>query len=583
MAEAPNIESILVADCGAVLTKLLLIERVADSYRFIAQAEAQTTGRAPWNDLSVGIVKAVQELEEVTQRTIYARGRIVVPRRGLEGVDAFVVILSAAGPLRVVLGGLVREMSLESGRRAVASTYAAVEATLSREGNLKSPQETWARTVRDVMPDVVLLVGGVDGGARRPVMELAESVALAASMLEQEQRPAVLYAGNAELRPQITKLLGDITRVVIADNVRPSADTEHLGPAQSALERFYIDKRLRTAPGIETLSSWSRVPFLPAATAFARVVDFLWHREGNRDRGVLGVDIGASTTTMAATFKGHPYLTVYGHGISNGITDWIAEHGTSRLLRWIPDELGEDDLLAMLYNTELQPFTVPQTPLELRVRLALAREMLRSAFEIARPTWEASVTGAAQNGTMPLIDPILISGGGVVQAPRPGQALLAVLDGLQPAGISTVLLDINRAAPALGAVAGIKPVAAASALDAGTLASLGTVISPVGQGRPGETVLRMHIIYDNGGELDVEARYGEIEVWPLLTGQRATLEIAPNRRFDVGLGPGQGGRVEVLGGLVGLVVDARGRPIALPADRDQRRRALNRWTWDVGG
>lgn len=589
MAEAQNIESILVADCGTVVTKLSLLERIADSYRFVAQAETQTTARAPWNDLSIGVIKAAQELEAVTGRQLYTRGRITVPRRGLEGVDAFVVILSAVAPLRVILAGLVREMSLESGRRAITGTYATVDAVLSREGNghgeraAQSPQETWARAIRDLTPDIVLLVGGVDGGARRPVVELGEAVALAASMLPEEQRPAVLYAGNAALRSYMTKLLGDITRVVAVDNVHPTADTEHLGPAQMALEEFYVEERLRKAPGVEALSMWSRLPFVPVATAFSRVVDFLWHREGNTDRGVLGVDVGAATTTMAVTFNGHPYVTVYEHGVANGLIDWVEKHDLNRLLRWIPEEMESDLLLTMLHNIELQPATVPQNPRELWVQLAIAREMLRATLQIARPTWNVGDALFGENGVMPRIDPILISGGGLVHTPRPGHALLAILDGLQPVGISTLLLDVNRAAPAIGAVAGIKPLLAASALDAGSLVSLGTVISPVGQGRQGEVVLRMRIAYDNGSELDVEAHYGEIEIWPLLAGQRATIEIRPGRRFDIGMGPGQGGKVEVLGGLVGLIVDARGRPLTLPENVDQRRRVLNRWLWDVGG
>ncbi len=583
MEEARNIQSVLVADCGTAITKLSLIERVADSYRLVAQTEAQTTGNPPWHDLSVGVRKALQGLETMTERQFYTQGRIIVPRRGLQGVDAFVVIMSAVAPLRVILAGLVREMSLESGLRAARGTYATIEATLSREGNPVSPQETWARTVRDLTPDLVLLVGGVDGGARRPVLELAEAIALAASMLNEEERPAVLYAGNRTLRPHITKLLGDITRVLIADNVHPSADTEHLGPAQSELETFYIEKRLRTAPGIETLSMWSRLPLVPAATAFSRVVDYLWHREGNQDRGVVGVDIGAATTTMSAVFDGRPYTTVYEHGVVNGLSEWVDAHGLARLSRWIPDDLDEETLMTLLYNAELQPLATPQTTQELWVQLAVAREMLRATLKTARPTWDTS--GAEINGweTMPRLDPILISGGGLVHTPRPGQALLTVLDGLQPAGISTLLLDVNQAASAIGAIAGIKPLVAASALNAGTLASLGTVISPVGQARPGDVVMRMRIEYENGSELNVEAHYGEIEVWPLLADQRATLEVRPSRRFDVGLGPGRGGRVEVLGGLVGLVVDARGRPLMLPENRDQRRRILTRWNWDVGG
>ncbi|MGC9347045.1 MAG: glutamate mutase L [Anaerolineae bacterium] len=583
MAEERNIESILIADCGAVVTKLLLIDRVADSYRVIAQSEALTTGDPPWEDLSVGVIRAMQDLESITGRTLYSEGRVISPRRDLQGVDAFVAIISAVAPLQVILAGLVREMSLESARRAASGTYTDIKAMLSREGGLRSPQETWARKVRDLAPDVVFLVGGVDGGAQRPVLELAEAVALGSSMLPEDERPALLYAGNTALRPYITRLLGDITRVVIADNVRPTVDTEHLGPSQEALETFYVEERLHSAPGVEALGMWSRMPFVPAATAFSRVVDFLWHREGNADRGVLGLDVGAATTTVAATFDGRPYVTVYEHGVANGLLAWLDEHDPARLRRWIPHEMDDATLQSLLYNMELRPATVPQDPRELWVELAVVREMLSSALDLARPTWDVGASAMRPAQVMPRVDPILISGGGLVHTPRPGQALLAMLDGVQPVGVSTVLLDVNRAGPAIGAVAGVKPLVAASALEAGTLTSLGTVISPVGQARPGDVVMRMRIVYDSGGELDVEARYGEIEIWPLLAGQRATLEIRPSRRFDIGMGPGQGGKVEVLGGLVGLVVDARGRPLKLPQDPDLRRRTLSGWIWDVGG
>ncbi len=582
MAEARTIESILIADCGTVFTKLLLLERVEDSYRFVAQAETLTTMNPPWSDLGVGVVQALEQLEHITGRTLYTAGRLITPQQGLEGVDAFVVTLSASEPLSLVIAGLVREMSLESARRAAAGTYTNIKAFLSREGSLNSPQETWSRTVRDLAPDVVLLVGGVDGGARRPVMELADAIALAASMLEPDRRPTVLYAGNVELRPQITKLLGDITHVEVVDNVHPTADTEHLGPAQNALEQMYIEERMNTAPGADTLMSWSRLPLLPTATAFSRVVDYLCQRETHAHRGVLGVDAGAATTTVAATFEGRSYVTIYERGIAYGPLAWVKEHDVAALLRWVPEEMEAEELLTLLYNRELRPWTAPQDPRELWVEQAVAREMLRSALDVALPTWDVGKNDAPA-GMMPHVDPLLISGGGLVHMPRPGQALLIALDGLQPTGITTVLLDANRAAPALGAVAGLKPLAAASALEAGTLLSLGTVISPVGKARPGETVLRMRITYEDGGTLDVEARYGDIEIWPLLPGQRATLEIRPNRRFDVGLGPGRGGKVQVIGGLVGLVVDARGRPLTLPDDPDQRRRTLHGWIWDVGG
>ncbi|MBN1488092.1 MAG: glutamate mutase L [Anaerolineae bacterium] len=583
MVNDPGIESILVADCGKVITKVLLLERVEDSYRFVAQSEALTTMHFPWNDVGVGVIQAIEDIELITGRILYQNGRLLTPRDGQEGVDAFVVILSAPEPLHIVLAGLVPEMSLESARRAAAGTYTKIDAVFYREGSLQFPQQTWARTIRDVAPDVVLLVGGIDGGAMNPVLELADAIALGASMLEESQRPVLLYAGNALLRERIAKMLGKIVQVEVVDNVRPTSDKEHLGPAQETLERLYIERRLKSTPGVDTLSSWSRLPLQPAASSLGRVVEYLWHRERNPQRGSLGIDVGAASTSVAAVFDSRLFLSVQSQGIAFGPASWVEANGMESITRWLPEEFEEQEIKSLLLNRQLRPWTVPQELRELWVEQAVVREMLRDALRTALPTWSAG-EAELHPGMMPYLDPILICGGGIVHMPRPGQALLTVLDGLQPVGISTVFLDFSRAASALGAVASIKPLAAASAMEAGTLIPLGTIISPVGRAKEGDVILKMRIVYEDGSSLDVEAHYGELEIWPLLPGQQATLEIKPHRRFDIGLGgAGKGGKVHAIGGRVGLVVDARGRPLELPEDPDECRARLNRWIWDVGG
>lgn len=583
MADEHTIDSILVADCGAVLTKVLLFERVEDSYRLVAQAATLTTNNPPWNDLSIGVFHAVEEIERVVGRQLFGSARIITPYEGMRGVDAFVVTMSAPEPLRVLLAGLVREMSLESARRAVTGTYAQVVGTVMREGSLAAPEEHWARTVRDLHPDVVLLVGGVDGGAARPVIELAEALRLGISMIDQGQRPDVIYAGNARLGGAMKKLFESITNITVVDNVRPTLDQEHLGPAQEALERLYIERRFTRSPGAERLMEWNNAPVQPTALAFGRLIEYLWHVDKSLDRGTLGVDLGAASATVAATFNKRLFFSIRGgEGLVLGPLKWTEEHGLDKITRWLPEEIPDDVVLAVLHNRASYPWTVPQEPRELWIEQAVIREALRNLMSTARPTWD---TGRAQlyPDLMPRLDSIVVSGGGIVTMPRPGHILLAVLDGLEPVGITRVLLDQHRAAPALGALASIAPVAAASALSSGTLVSLGTVISPVGKAHPGETILKIHIAYDDGGVLDVEARQGDLEIWPLLPGQSAMLEIKPLRRFDIGLGPGRGGKVRVQGGLVGLVVDARGRPLTLPVSPDDRRELVQRWFWDVGG
>jgi len=183
-----------------------------------------------------------------------------------------------------------------------------------------------------------------------------------------------------------------------------------------------------------------------------------------------------------------------------------------------------------------------------------------------------------------LCDTIIVSGGVLTHAPRPGQAALMVLDGLEPIGVSTLVLDAHGLAPALGRVAAVKPLAAVEALDSGALVNLATVVTPVGYARRGDTILKVQVTYDDGGTFGVEVGYGDLEVLPLPPGQQAVLELRPLRRFDVGLGgPGQAGKRRVSGGLAGLIIDARGRPLRLSSEPELRQSQVRQWLRDVGG
>ena len=72
-------------------------------------------------------------------------------------------------------------------------------------------------------------------------------------------------------------------------------------------------------------------------------------------------------------------------------------------------------------------------------------------------------------------------------------------------------------------------------------------------------------------------------IWSM-RGQEAILEIKPRGRFDVGLGrPGKGGKQSVQGSLVGIIVDARGRPLQLSAEAEKRQTQVQQWLWEVGG
>ncbi len=91
------------------------------------------------------------------------------------------------------------------------------------------------------------------------------------------------------------------------------------------------------------------------------------------------------------------------------------------------------------------------------------------------------------------------------------------------------------------------------------------------------------MIYPDESVIEGEATYGTLEVVPLPADQVATLELRPSRSFDVGMGrPGGGATTEVEGGTVGIIIDARGRPLLLPEDVTSRRARIQEWMWEAG-
>ena len=53
--------------------------------------------------------------------------------------------------------------------------------------------------------------------------------------------------------------------------------------------------------------------------------------------------------------------------------------------------------------------------------------------------------------------------------------------------------------------------------------------------------------------------------------------MEPEKSFDLGGGPGKTVEREVRGGSVGVILDARGRPLVLPGERAVAATAMARW------
>ena len=585
MANGLEIESILAADCGSTMTKVILIDVIDGQYRFVAQGEALSTIEPPRADVLLGVRHAIGQIEEATGRLLLdEQGQLITPEQaGGNGVDVFVATTSTAAPLRLILAGLTRDVSIESARRTISSTYTLVEDTISLEDGTQRERrsaEARIRILQRHQPDVVFIVGGTDGGATAPVADIAEVVALACSIMNSATRPQIVFAGNKEARPLVSEILGSKAELHAVNNVRPALDVEDLTAAQEEMDTLYRERKMARIPGFGGLSAWSSVAVLPTTRAFGYLIQYLARQYG---LNVVGVDIGGATVTVAGVIDGHfTSVSRSDLGLSHNVARVSTEAGLENILRWLPFDMEVTEARNIIANKQLRPTTVPQTHRELLLEQAIAREAVHLTLAEARQRWLGRPS-APYPGLSPFLDLIVGGGGVLAHAAHYGQAALILLDVLKPIGVSSLALDVTSMAAPLGVAATIEPLAAAQVMERDGFLSLGTVVAPVGTAREGEIALKLKITYDDGRALEMEVPYGSLEVLPLTTGHKATLELRPTRKFDIGLGAkGKGATTELEGGAVGVIIDARGRPLSLPITRGEQQAKIQEWLWGVG-
>lgn len=563
---------ILALDVGSVNTRVLLMEVVAGGYRFVARGEAPTTSAPPWNDVLVGVYDAIMQVSVATGRQLLdSTNSLLMPEEGESvGIDRFVATASAGESIRAVLVGLMPDLSLASGRRAADSIYLQIADTFSLIDGRTMAQRIDALLAAN--PDLVILVGGTDGGASGAIRQQLDTILLAFSLLDGASRPPLLYAGNEEMANTIEAEAAERSvQVLTARNVRPSLGTEYLDDAQARLATLYSQQRSRSAPGMAEIVRWSERGLVPTARGFGALVHIL---AGLNNEDVLGIDLGSRTTAIAAWLAGEPYLNVFGQlGAGHSIREAFEAMALSDVMRWITEPaVTPEDVRDYVWNRWLYPHAVPATPGDMCIAAALARELLTQAVQDARLSWRS----VPPEGPLPRFDTLLLSGATLARSPGPGWSLLVAIDALLPEGRTRVLLDHEGLAPALGALAPAGPEAVVQMLDSGALAELGTVIATSGEAQIGETALEGTLtIEETAATVAFSVEQGDILRLPLPAGTHGEIHVEGSHAPLEGLGRRR--RITVSGGELGVILDARGRPLPFSRDATERRRQGQLW------
>ncbi len=619
-----EIRSILATDCGSTTTKCILIEKVGDSFRQTIRGEAPTTVEAPFEDVTMGVINGAMEVEELSHQDLplsdgtirkatpdrrflrkveqedgQSAWEIIVPQQGNEGVDAYISTSSAGGGLQMMVAGLVQGMSGESAQRAALGAGAIVlDVLAANDGRLPHQKIDQIRKLR---PDMILQAGGTDGGNDHLPLEMAEMIAAA------KPRPRlgtgfnlpIIYAGNADLDDQVTEILGGVSALTVVPNLRPQLENENLNPARDEIHDLFMEHVMKQAPGYDRLMEMCRaghnggvrnVAIMPTPGAVGRIIETIAKINGIN---VVGVDIGGATTDVFSVFGGVFNRTVAANlGMSYSVSNVLAEAGIDNVRRWVGGDLRENDLRNRIGNKMIRPTTIPQTLEELHIEQAIAREALRLSF-VQHKSFAVELKGVQQERTisdafaqeesrtlvkMLELDLLVGSGGVLSHAPQRVQTAYMLIDSFLPEGITRLAVDSIFMMPHLGVLSSLHEEAATQVFDKDCMVYLGTCIAP--KGRPARRVrpcLKLSATLPGGKRIEETLATGELKLYPLALGESCEMTLHPMRGFDLGAGPGKTLTQTVHGGVVGLIVDTRGRPFDFQPGTPGRLENLHRW------
>lgn len=522
-------ELALLVDVGSAWAKASVIGRVRGRWRVVTRAAQPTAwGPAELRRALVGRLAASVDprLADRAEELLASANRIECH--------------TARRPGRLAVVAVSRELSGSAARRAAeAAGWDVVEIVTLDDG--RSLAERLA-TLQGTDADAWLVAGGFDAGHAPRAMEAAALVASA-------RRPgagAVVWAGSERLSDEVVALFEPGAATAVA-NPRPDHRREDAGPLRDHLQAL-----LREVTTFERETSLSAVALPRAAAALAATA-------GLR---LMVVDIGARGAARAvAEPDGDVTSRAHARG---GLAGTLSAAGAAARVARLAGDGGDEAAVADLLQTlRARPASLPQTTEDLSATQAAARVQLAALLEDEAPA---------------SLDLLVGAGSTIAAAPHPAQAMRILLDGVRPIGVTQLATDPGSVLGPLGSLPDDEIREGIALLADDVVSPLGTAVVTRG-GEAGRLAMRV-TIHRSGwpAQSPIDVRVGQLQLVPLGRGQRADVTIELGDGVSLGASR-RSPRIhaEATGGSVGLVLDARGVPMAMPRRGDDRRAVLAGW------
>lgn len=357
-------------DLGSTFTKVVAID--LSNEEIVGRVQVPSTVDT---DVTIGLQRAIDRLKSES---------------GIKDLmeKEALACSSAAGGLRMTCIGLVPSLTCEAAARAALGAGAKL---VSHHSYKLSSREMGQ--IEELSPDMILLVGGTDGGDEETILHNAKL--LAKSNLSKP----IVVAGNKTARDEVVSALTSSGKYVeCTENVMPEINVLQVEPCREAIRQIFMDNIIK-AKGIDKAKKIIKNVIMPTPAAVLNGAKLL--AEGWEDEKGLGelmvLDIGGATidvhsishgrpTKSGVVFKGLPEpfakRTVEADlGVRYNATRLLELIGKTRLIEGLPTPVPEDQMLNIIDSFHMNIGRLAETEEELSVETSMSQAAVKIAVE----------------------------------------------------------------------------------------------------------------------------------------------------------------------------------------------------------
>lgn len=541
-----NKDLIVITDVGSTTTKAVLLKKDDQKFKLLEIYNSATTVEKPLENVNIGVFNAIKKLEEKSGLKILTQNS---GEKNLDFTDnvLYLTTSSAGGGLQILVIGLTLFDSASSGERTAYGAGGVILDTFAIDDKRTSLEQMQAMNI--LHPDIILMCGGIDGGAVSSLLRLGEILQLAepSPKFGEKNKIPLVFAGNIDAQPFISGLFKNKFELFLTPNLRPTMKEENIIPAREKIHRLFMDNVMEQAPGYSELKKKVSDNIIPTPLG---VIHSLQLISQNLNENVMSVDIGGATTDVFSNIQGEYFRTVSAnYGLSYSISNVLKDAGFESIRKWLPSEFDDDYIRNYIANKMLYPTFNPTDDSQIAIEQAIATEAIgMSKMQHLKMNFNTSNVGflekvkyrdleklmemfyfekEKEKHSFHIFDiNIMIGAGGVVShTQNKNQAFAMIMNGFQPQGITEIWRDRDFITPHLGKLSEVNEKLASELLENECFEKLGIYIKVMGRKfKPNHPV--MEISYKNETH---KIKTNEIFWWE--SDAEETLEIKMEKGF----------------------------------------------------